>query len=197
VSTTKSASDAPRTRVEKILDAVEAAGNKLPHPVVIFLILIGFVIVLSHVRFLLGASVTYQVYDPGLSEIRTTMAMAQSLLSTEGIRFMFTGVVSHFMGFNAVGVIIVAMVGVGVAEGAGLINALIRKLVIKAPSGALTYILVLVGILSSIARARRVSARSRGVSACATGARRLISRLRAYATSRPILCPNRKEPFHE
>jgi aminobenzoyl-glutamate transport protein len=64
---------------------------------------------------------------------------------------MFTSVVQNFMNFNAVGVIIVAMVGVGVAESAGLIKALIRKLVIVAPRKALTYILVLVGILSSIA----------------------------------------------
>jgi aminobenzoyl-glutamate transport protein len=55
------------------------------------------------------------------------------------------------MNFTAVGVIIVAMLGVGVAESAGLIKALIRKLVLIAPPAALTYILVGIGILSSIA----------------------------------------------
>jgi aminobenzoyl-glutamate transport protein len=55
------------------------------------------------------------------------------------------------MGFTAVGVIIVAMLGVGVAETAGLVAALIRKLVLVAPPKALTYILVFVGIMSSIA----------------------------------------------
>jgi aminobenzoyl-glutamate transport protein len=55
------------------------------------------------------------------------------------------------MGFNAVGVIIVAMVGVGVAEESGLVKVLIRKLVIVAPRWALTYILTFVGIVSSIA----------------------------------------------
>jgi aminobenzoyl-glutamate transport protein len=64
---------------------------------------------------------------------------------------MYSGVVSNFMSFNAVGVIIVAMLGVGVAESAGLVKALIRKLVQVAPAKALTYILVFVGILSSIA----------------------------------------------
>jgi aminobenzoyl-glutamate transport protein len=60
-------------------------------------------------------------------------------------------VVKNFMNFTAVGVIIVAMLGVGVAEAAGLIKALIRKLVLVASPGALTYILVFVGIMSSIA----------------------------------------------
>ena len=55
------------------------------------------------------------------------------------------------MGFTAVGLLIVAMVGVGVAEEAGLIKALIRKLVAVSPGWALTYILAFVGILSSIA----------------------------------------------
>jgi aminobenzoyl-glutamate transport protein len=64
---------------------------------------------------------------------------------------MYTRVVQNFMNFNAVGVIIVAMVGVGVAESSGLVNTLIRKLVIVAPRWALTYILVVVGILSSVA----------------------------------------------
>ena len=64
---------------------------------------------------------------------------------------MFTGIVQNLMNFNAVGVIIVAMVGVGVAEEAGLVKALIRKLVAVAPPKALTYILVFVGIVSSIA----------------------------------------------
>jgi len=60
-------------------------------------------------------------------------------------------VVQNFMNFNAVGVIIVAMLGVGVAEAAGLIDALIRKLVMVAPRWAMTYILVFIGIISSIA----------------------------------------------
>jgi aminobenzoyl-glutamate transport protein len=55
------------------------------------------------------------------------------------------------MDFTAVGVIIVAMLGVGVAESAGLVGALIRKMVQVAPRKALTYILVFVGVISSIA----------------------------------------------
>jgi aminobenzoyl-glutamate transport protein len=137
--------------MQRILDGVEAVGNRVPHPVVIFVILIAVVVVLSHALFLLGARVAYQTYDLATGDIVTVETAARSLLTVDGVRFMFTGVVSNFMGFNAVGVIIVAMVGVGVAEEAGLIKALIRKLVVVTPARALTYILVFVGILSSIA----------------------------------------------
>lgn len=139
------------TRMQRLLDVVERVGNRVPHPVVIFVILLVAVVVLSQILAMAGARVTSLRWNPATDEIETVTIAARGLLSIEGLRFMFTGVVSNFMGFNAVGVIIVAMVGVGVAEEAGLVKALIRKLVIVAPPGALTYILTFVGILSSIA----------------------------------------------
>ena len=144
-------SAAPATSMQRILDVVERVGNRVPHPVIIFVILIGIVIVLSHVFYMLGLSVSYQVINPQTHEVEDATTAARSLLTVDGIRFMFTGVVQNFMNFNAVGVIIVAMVGVGVAEEAGLVKALIRKLVVVTPGHALTYVLVFVGILSSIA----------------------------------------------
>jgi aminobenzoyl-glutamate transport protein len=143
--------DAPKTAMQKMLDAVERVGNRVPHPVMIFVYLIALVIVLSALLGLFGAHVTYQAYNAATGDIETMRTDARSLLTVDGIRFMFTGVVQNLMNFNAVGVIIVAMVGVGVAEESGLVKALIRKLVIVAPAGALTYILTFVGIVSSIA----------------------------------------------
>jgi aminobenzoyl-glutamate transport protein len=137
--------------MQRILDVVERIGNKVPHPAVIFLWLIAIVIVLSHIFYLAGATVAYQVVNPETHEIENATASVTSLMTVDGLRFMLTTVVSNFLGFTAVGVIIVAMVGVGLAEESGLIKALIRKLVIVAPPKALTYILVLVGILSSVA----------------------------------------------
>src|SRR5262249_5072151 len=140
-----------RTRMEKLLDTVERVGNKVPHPAVIFAILIGIVLCLSHVFYLMGASVTYQSVNPDTDQVEEVTTVAKSLLTGDGIRFMYENVVKNFMAFNAVGVIIVAMLGVGVADSAGLVGALIRKLVQVAPRKALTYILVFVGIISSIA----------------------------------------------
>ena len=145
------ATEAPKSAMQKILDVVERVGNQVPHPVMIFVYLIGIIIVLSAILAIFGVSVSYQAYNPATHEIEPATTAARSLLSVAGIRFMFTGIVQNFMNFNAVGVIIIAMVGVGVAEESGLVKALIRKLVIVAPPGALTYILVFVGIISSIA----------------------------------------------
>lgn len=140
-----------KTGMEKLLDTVERVGNKVPHPAVIFVILIAIVAVISHLLYMMGASVTYQSVNPETDQIEEVTTAARSLLTGDGLRFMYENVVKNFMDFNAVGVIIVAMLGVGVAESSGLIKALIRKLVQVAPPKALTYILVFIGIVSSIA----------------------------------------------
>ncbi|MFN8168509.1 MAG: AbgT family transporter [Candidatus Nanopelagicales bacterium] len=162
----------------KVLDFIARTGDKVPHPAIIFLVLCLFVIVLSHVLYLFGVSVTSEIaepppvagepvypggsqypgveYPPGAGatpdyEIQTETISVQSLLTGDGLRFLFTSPVSNFNGFGVVGVILVAMVGVGIAEQAGLIGALIRKLVAVAPEVTITYILVLLGLVSSIA----------------------------------------------
>lgn len=83
--------------------------------------------------------------------IKTETTKIKSLLTIDGIRFLFTSFVENFSSFSVVAVILVAMLGVGVAEEAGLMGALIRKLVKVAPPWALTFIIVLVGVLSSVA----------------------------------------------
>jgi aminobenzoyl-glutamate transport protein len=143
--------DSQHTTMQRLLDVIERVGNKVPHPAVIFLVMIAVLIVLSHGLHLLGVAVSYQVLDLDTDQIRESSASVNSLLTADGLRFMLTSVVPNFLGFTAVGVVIVAMVGVGLAEEAGLIKALIRMLVLVAPPAALTWILVSVGILSSVA----------------------------------------------
>jgi aminobenzoyl-glutamate transport protein len=173
-------SAAPKTVMQRILDVVEKVGNMVPHPVLIFLALIAIVIVLSQVLHMAGVSVTQEVivpvdsatkpgdefdpteYDTGIAvnyhaldekayKIEERKVSIRSLLTTEGIRFIYSSLIPSFMGFTAVGLMIAAMIGAGVAEESGLVKTLIRKLVIVSPSWALTYILAFVGILSSIA----------------------------------------------
>lgn len=140
-----------KTVMQRFLDGIEKVGNMVPHPVVIFLVLIGIVIVLSTVLSWFGAGVTSEQINPATNKVETVRTELRGLLNAEGIRFMYSSFIPNFMSFTAVGLMIGAMLGAGVAEASGLVNALIRKLVIVSPSWALTYILALCGILSSIA----------------------------------------------
>jgi aminobenzoyl-glutamate transport protein len=140
---------ARKSLFQKLLDVVERVGNKVPHPAVLFLLLICAVVLLSVV--LVGTSVSYQRINPQTHQAEQTTTAIQSLLAADGIRFIVTSVVGNFINFGPVGIILVAMIGVGLAEQAGLIQALIRKLVLVAPAKALTAIIVTLGVLSSIA----------------------------------------------
>jgi aminobenzoyl-glutamate transport protein len=145
------ATEPRRTLLQKLLDVVEAVGNKVPHPVVLFFLLIVAVVLLSHLLHWLGISVTYQRMNLQTHQPEEATTSVTSLLTADGVRFIFTSVVSNFINFGPVGIIFVAMIGVGLAEQSGLINALIRKIVIVAPRQALTAIIVALGVLSSIA----------------------------------------------
>ncbi|WP_042410843.1 AbgT family transporter [Streptacidiphilus carbonis] len=180
MSTAAAAPDDPGKRnvTQRLLDGIEKAGNKVPHPAVIFLLLIVLVLVLSAILSAFGVHATYETaspgpvagsvtypqgtteptvtYPPGSAlhpDVHVTIETThvKSLLTADGIRFIFTSAVDNFTDFGVVGVILVAMVGVGLAEEAGLIGALIRKLVAVSPPATLTFIIVLLGILSSIA----------------------------------------------
>jgi aminobenzoyl-glutamate transport protein len=133
------------------LATVERVGNMVPHPAIIFFILIAVVIVLSVIFSLLGTTVTYDAYDQNIGDIVERTTSVRSLLAPDGIRFMLTSPVANFLGFTGVGVILVAMIGVGLAEESGLIATLVRKLVAIAPRSMFTFMIVMVGVLSSIA----------------------------------------------
>jgi aminobenzoyl-glutamate transport protein len=141
----------PETKMQRLLDAVERVGNRVPHPAVLFFILIAAVVVLSQVLQWLGVSATYDRVNPQTQELESVTTAVQSLVSADGIRFICTSVVSNFINFGPVGIIFVAMIGIGLAERSGLIQALIRKIVAVAPAKSLTVIVVTLGVVSSIA----------------------------------------------
>ncbi len=172
------AAAADHTFLQRILDGIERAGNKMPDPAILFLVLCGIVIVLSQVLYWFDVKATYQVVKPppvateqtyyggstqptdvGPTEpepatdykVVTETAKVKGLLTGAGIRYLFTSFVDNFRNFSAVAIILVVMIGVGLAEAAGLIGALIRKLVGVSSKSTLTFIIVLLGIISSIA----------------------------------------------
>src|SRR4051812_10173287 len=164
--------------MERMLDRIERLGNKMPDPAILFLWLCLGVILLSQALAWLDVKATYQVVAPppvpaeetyygGSTDpvyvtphehepadaysVRTETTEVKGLLTVDGIRFLFTSFVDNFRNFAAVAIILVVMIGVGLAETAGLIGALIRKLVAASSPSMLTFIIVLLGMVSSVA----------------------------------------------
>lgn len=83
--------------------------------------------------------------------VHTVTVHVQNLLNVDGLRHIFSSFVTNFADFGPVSVVLIAMAGVGVAEHAGLMGALIRKIVKVAPPTWLPFIVIFVGVLSSVA----------------------------------------------
>ncbi len=115
----------------------------LPHPATMFMILTGVIIFFSWICEIYGM----KVYHPQTGdEIRV-----QSLLSPEGIRWMLRSVVTNFTGFAPLGMVIIAMFGIGVAQHSGFIDACIRTGVKKRKStGSIVLLVIVLGLLSNV-----------------------------------------------
>jgi aminobenzoyl-glutamate transport protein len=127
----------------RALGWIERIGNALPHPGTLFALMALLVIAASAVVSRFDLSVTH----PG------TGALIQpvNLLSVHGLHRILTSMVSNFTGFAPLGTVLVAMLGIGVAESSGLIGAALRLLVLAAPRQMLSFVIVFAGILSNTA----------------------------------------------
>ncbi len=132
-----------RTLVNRMLDAVERVGNKLPDPAVLFLLLMFAVWAFSAWM----STMSFVEIDPRTGE---AIQIRNLLAGTSLTAFMST-MVNTFVTFHPLGVVLVAMLGLGVAEHTGFINAGLRKLLSVTPRMLLTPVLIGVGILSHVA----------------------------------------------
>ncbi|OKH54987.1 aminobenzoyl-glutamate transporter [Calothrix sp. HK-06] len=138
-----STNQAKSTWVEKSLAFIEELGNKLPDPLTLFFILSLFVIVVSAI----AASVNLSVVHPGTNK---TVA-AVSLLTPDSVRRIFTQAVKNFVEFPPLGTVLVAMLGVGVAEATGLLSALLREIVMVTPRKLITPVVIFAGVMANVA----------------------------------------------
>lgn len=163
---------ASRNWFTRFLDTVEWLGNLLPHPVTLFALLATLMVFLSG----LFGGLEVSVEDPRPAVVETVEVAeldatverthcpegatgappdceirAVSLLNAEGLRKILGGLVSNFVNFAPLGVVLVAMLGVGVAEKSGLLSALVRSIVLSAPKHVVTVALVFAGVLSNTA----------------------------------------------
>jgi len=127
-----------------ILDWIERIGNKLPDPVTLFMIGALLVLIGSELAVRFGWQAAHPT-QPGV------IVEARSLLRPEGLQWVWDTMVTNFTGFRPLGVVLVAMLGIGVAERAGLLGALLKLAVLATPAALLTPAVIFVGVMSSAA----------------------------------------------
>ncbi|RUO26711.1 aminobenzoyl-glutamate transporter [Aliidiomarina minuta] len=141
-----SPSDKKRGAFTRFLDTVEYLGNLLPHPVTLFALFCLVVIVASGIAAFFGLNVA----DPRPATEGEIIGV-NSLMSGEGLRYIVSNLVPNFTGFPPLGVVLVAILGVGIAERSGMLSAMMRGMVMNASPRMVTVTIVFAGVVSNTA----------------------------------------------
>ena len=134
----------PRQSVaDRVLNFIERNGNRLPSPAMLFLYCLLLTIVLS----LVFSMMTFDMVDPRSGQAITI----NNLLNGDYLAQFMASSVKTFTSFPPLGVVLVAIMGVGVAESSGFISTTLKKLLRATPTRFITPMVVLIGAISSIA----------------------------------------------
>lgn len=135
--------DKPAPLVQRFLSNIESAGNRLPDPTMIFLLLCAVILIISGLAAWLGVNAIHPVNGSSIEAV--------NLLNAEGLQKILTKAVTNFTGFAPVGTVLVAIMGIAVAEHSGLLSCVLTQTVLRAPARLMTFTVVLAGVLSSLA----------------------------------------------
>ncbi|MCG8312544.1 MAG: AbgT family transporter [Pseudomonadales bacterium] len=133
----------PTGSVGQFLATVERVGNRLPHPTTLFILFAATTLLLSAIFYLLNFSAVHPVTEQTLT--------TKNLISQEGLHLILQKTVTNFTGFAPVGTVLVAMLGLGIAEKSGLLGSLLKLIVLKTSARLVTPMVVFAGVLSSLA----------------------------------------------
>lgn len=139
------------SRMQRFLKGVEWLGNLLPHPVILFVWMSVFLLVLSALLSYFGVSVMDPRPEGTSGRSADGMIEVVNLLNGEGLARIVENLVTNFTGFVPLGTVLVALLGVGIAERSGMISAALRGLVLNAPKKMVTFTIVFAGIMSNTA----------------------------------------------
>ncbi len=134
--------------VNRFLSVIERVGNMLPHPATLFAGMALLVVILSGIM----SAFEVQAVKPAIGVgSEGEVVEVFNLLSHEGLHLILTKMVTNFTGFAPLGTVLVALLGIGIAEGSGLIGVALRLVVLKSPQKLLTFVVVFAGVISNAA----------------------------------------------
>jgi len=150
---THSPSNSPNNKglFNRFLATVEFLGNMLPHPITLFAIFAVAIVVFSGIADWYGLSAIDPRPEGASGRDPDGVIEVVSLLSAEGLQRIMTGLVTNFTGFAPLGTVLVALLGVSVAEHSGLLSAAMRGMVMGASKRLVTFMVVFAAIMSNTA----------------------------------------------
>lgn len=128
---------------QRFLDVIEKLGNKLPDPIVLFMIIAGLILLASWIAGMFGLSAKNPTDGETIEAV--------NLLSGDGIVMIITEAINNFGAFPPLAMVLVVMIGIGLAEKTGYFEALMKRSLEITPNALIIPMVILVGIISNVA----------------------------------------------
>ena len=120
------------------------------HPITVFLFLTLLTVVLSGILSAIEMQATYNTVNPNTNELESTLVAVENLLSFDGMKFLIGNATTNFISFAPLGTLLLALIGITIAESTGLIETLTKRLFSKIPKEVFTFIILFIATISSL-----------------------------------------------
>lgn len=120
------------------------------HPVTTFILLTGFVLVLSWILSLLQVQATYNRLNLTTYQLDKTLVAVENLFNYEGIKSLISNAAKNFVSFTTLSTLLIALIGMSIAQTTGFFDTFIKRVLVKINNQKLTFILVFIATISSL-----------------------------------------------
>ncbi len=120
------------------------------HPATTIILLIILTFILSGVLSLFEAQATYSQINANTGTLEKVLVSVKSLCNYDGFKFFISNATKNFAGFTPLSMLLVSLLGVGIAEASGLLDTIIRKKLVKLDGWVLTFLVIFLGTISSL-----------------------------------------------
>ena len=120
------------------------------HPITVFLFLIVITIILSGILSAVQMQATYNTINENTYELEPTLIAVENLLSFDGMKFIISNAIKNFLSFGPLGMLLVSLIGLTIAEGSGLIETFTNRKIKKLSNQTLTFIFIFLATISSL-----------------------------------------------
>ncbi len=120
------------------------------HPITVFLFLIVIVLLLSGILSALQMQATYNTVNVNTKELEPTLVAVENLLSFDGMKFVISNAAKNFLSFAPLGMLLISLIGITIAEGTGFIEAVSKRYLSKMPRAYLTFLIIFIATISSL-----------------------------------------------
>ena len=120
------------------------------HPITIFILLSFFVVILSGILSAFQAQATYNTVNVNTNDLEPTLIAVENLFSFDGIKFFISNAAKNFLSFGPLGMLLMSLIGITIAEGTGFIETVTRRWLSKLSKSGLTFLFIFIATISSL-----------------------------------------------